>query len=46
MLDHGDLVIMSAAMQGTHKHGVKKSAAKKYKNLKRINLTVRAWRTA
>jgi len=46
MLDHGDLVIMSAAMQTTHKHGVKKSAAKKFKNLKRINLTVRAWRTA
>ena len=46
MLDHGDLVIMSADMQDTHKHGVKKSTARKYKNLKRINLTVRAWRTA
>ena len=44
MLDHGDLVIMSAAMQSTHKHGVKKSTAKKYKNLRRINLTVRAWK--
>jgi hypothetical protein len=24
MLDHGDLVIMSAAMQTTYKHGIKK----------------------
>jgi alkylated DNA repair dioxygenase AlkB len=46
MLDHGDLVIMSAAMQTTHKHGIKKSSAKKFQNLKRLNLTVRAWRIA
>lgn len=44
MLDHGDLVIMTTDMQSTHKHGVKKSTAKKYKNLRRINLTVRAWK--
>lgn len=46
MLDHGDLVIMSAKMQQLQTHGVKSSAAKKYKNLKRLNLTVRAWRAA
>lgn len=44
MLDHGDLMVMSTDMQSTHKHGVKKSTAKKYKNLRRINLTVRAWK--
>jgi alkylated DNA repair dioxygenase AlkB len=43
MLDHGDLLIMTAEMQNKYKHGVKKSTAKKYRNLKRINLTVRAW---
>jgi len=43
MLDHGDLVIMTAGMQDTHKHGIKKSTAKKFKNLKRLNMTVRAW---
>jgi alkylated DNA repair dioxygenase AlkB len=42
-LDHGDLIIMKAGMQQLYKHGVKRSAANKYKNLKRINLTVRAW---
>lgn len=45
MLDHGDLVIMSVDMQKTHKHGIKKSTAKKFKNLRRLNLTVRAWKT-
>lgn len=46
MLDHGDLVIMSAAMQQTRTHGIKKSAAKKYAQLRRLNLTVRAWRAS
>lgn len=43
MLDHGDLLIMTTEMQNKFKHGVKKSTAKKYRNLRRINLTVRAW---
>jgi alkylated DNA repair dioxygenase AlkB len=42
-LDDGDLVVMSGEMQRGFTHGVKKSAAKRFKNLKRINLTVRAW---
>ena len=42
-LDHGDLVVMTTEMQDKFKHGVKKSSAKKFENLKRINLTVRAW---
>lgn len=44
MLDHGDLLIMSGGMQKKYKHGIKKSMAKKFKELKRINLTVRAWK--
>jgi len=44
MLDHGDLLIMGRNMQKYYKHGVKKSAAKKFKDLKRVNLTVRAWK--
>lgn len=44
MLDHGDLFIMGPGMQQHYKHGVKKSTAKKYVNLRRINLTVRAWK--
>ena len=44
MLDHGDLLIMSGGMQRKYKHGVKKSTAKKFKALRRINLTVRAWK--
>lgn len=43
-LDHGDLLVMSSGMQKCFKHGVKKSAAKKFHNLKRINMTVRAWK--
>jgi len=42
-LDHGDLLIMSGGMQRKYKHGIKKSMAKKFQCLKRINLTVRAW---
>ena len=42
-LDYGDLVVMTTEMQSLYKHGVKKSAAKKFKTLRRINLTVRAW---
>lgn len=45
MLDHGDMVVMSGGMQKNYKHGVKKSAAKKFKSLRRINVTVRAWKT-
>lgn len=44
MLDNGDLLIMSGGMQQQFKHGVKKSMAKRFKDLKRINLTVRAWK--
>lgn len=44
MLDHGDLLVMLGGMQKEYKHGVKKSMAKKYKNLRRINLTVRSWK--
>ena len=40
----GDLLVMSRGMQKCFKHGVKKSAAKKFHNLKRINMTVRAWK--
>jgi alkylated DNA repair dioxygenase AlkB len=43
-LDHGDLLVMSGGMQKYFKHGVKKSAAKKFHHLKRINMTVRAWK--
>jgi alkylated DNA repair dioxygenase AlkB len=43
-LDHCDLLIMSKGMQKYFKHGVKKSMAKKFHNLKRINMTVRAWK--
>lgn len=42
-LDHGDLVVMTTEMQEKFKHGVKKSSAKRFKDLKRINMTVRAW---
>lgn len=45
MLDHGDMLMMSGGMQRKYKHGVKKSMAKKFKALRRINLTVRAWKT-
>ena len=44
MLDDGDLLMMTAHMQLNFKHGVKKSAAKRFKELRRINLTVRAWK--
>ena len=44
MLDNGDLLVMSGGMQKNYKHGVKKSMAKKFKYLKRINITVRAWK--
>ena len=44
MLDKGDLLIMSGGMQQKFKHGIKKSKAKKFANLRRINLTVRAWK--
>ena len=44
MLDNGDMVVMSAGMQKNYKHGVKKSMAKKFKSLRRINVTVRAWK--
>lgn len=44
MLDHGDLIVMGGGMQELYKHGVKKSSAKKYANLRRINMTVRAWK--
>ena len=43
-LDHCDLLVMSRGMQKCFKHGVKKSAAKRFHNLKRINMTVRAWK--
>jgi alkylated DNA repair dioxygenase AlkB len=45
MLDHGDLLIMLKGMQKEYKHGVKKSVAKRFQNLRRINMTVRAWKT-
>jgi alkylated DNA repair dioxygenase AlkB len=41
-LDHGDLVIMSRGMQRNYLHGVKTTTAKRFKNQRRINLTVRA----
>jgi alkylated DNA repair dioxygenase AlkB len=41
-LDHSDLVIMSGGMQRNYLHGVKSTTAKKFKNQRRINLTVRA----
>ena len=44
MLDNGDLFIMGKNMQQFYKHGVKKSTAKKYAELRRINMTVRAWK--
>jgi len=44
MLDHGDLFVMGGGMQRYYKHGVKKSSAKRYAELRRINMTVRAWR--
>lgn len=44
MLDNGELLIMCGGMQKEFKHGVKKSSAKRYTNLKRINMTVRAWK--
>jgi alkylated DNA repair dioxygenase AlkB len=43
-LDHGDLLIMLKGMQQHYKHGVKKSAAKRFQNVKRINMTVRAFK--
>lgn len=45
LLDDGDLVVMTADMQKHFKHGVKKSTAKRFKHLKRINLTVRAFKS-
>lgn len=45
MLGHGDLLIMKTGMQKEYKHGVKKSAAKKYDTLRRINMTVRVWKS-
>lgn len=44
-LDHGDLLVMCGGMQKCFKHGVKKSLAKKFHNQKRINMTVRAWKS-
>jgi alkylated DNA repair dioxygenase AlkB len=41
-LGHGDLLIMMGNMQQTHKHGVKKTSAQRFKALRRINLTVRS----
>tara|TARA_B100001059_G_C17713253_1_gene516626 strand:- start:185 stop:724 length:540 start_codon:yes stop_codon:yes gene_type:complete len=43
-LNHGDLLIMAGEMQDHYMHGVKASTAKKFNQLKRINLTVRAWK--
>lgn len=43
-LNHGDLLVMRKGMQSCYKHGVKKSAAKRFQSLKRINMTVRAWK--
>lgn len=44
MLDHGDMLKMKPGMQQKYMHGVKKTAAKKFANLRRINMTVRAWK--
>lgn len=43
-LEHGDLLIMRSGMQQRYKHGVKKTAAKNFKDLRRVNMTVRAWK--
>ena len=43
LLGYGDLLIMKKGMQQKFKHGVKKSTAKRFERLRRINMTVRAW---
>jgi alkylated DNA repair dioxygenase AlkB len=44
-LRNGDLVIMGGKMQQECKHGVKKSAAKAFVSHRRINITVRTFRS-
>lgn len=44
LLGHGDMLVMKKGMQQTFKHGVKKSTAKRFENVRRINMTVRAWK--
>jgi hypothetical protein len=41
-LNHGDLLVMRKGMQSCYKHGVKK----RFQSLKRINMTVRAWKSS
>ena len=41
-LGHGDLLIMAGDMQQRYKHGVKATSARAYRNLRRINMTVRS----
>lgn len=44
LLGYGDMLIMKKGMQQKFKHGVKKSTAKRFEHLRRINMTVRAWK--
>lgn len=44
LLGYGDMLVMKKGMQQKFKHGIKKSTAKRFENLRRINMTVRAWK--
>ena len=41
-LGHGDLLVMAGNMQDRYKHGVKSTTAKRFSELRRVNLTVRS----
>ena len=41
-LGHGDLLVMAGDMQRTHAHGVRRTEARRFAELRRINLTVRS----
>ena len=42
VLGHGDLFVMGGTMQRFYKHGIKKTSAKRFAALRRVNITVRA----